>query len=295
MASDLEAAFNPKAFANKVGKGDGGKSTAGAIHLAKQKSMGNLTEEQLSKLPENFGMVNNKPIFNEGGRTAAQQQFYETWNPRGVQERMAAENRVTTETPWGTSGWRQEEDGTWTQYSELSPELQELYGMAQELASGEQDTAFQDAAMASARRNLGPMFEQRRKEFEAQMFGRGLAPGSEIYDRELAKLRAAEAKAYEDVAFQAMQYGDQKRMSDYNMIASLISGMPSSPFVQTDVLGSYQPYMSGSTIAGANRAQREAARAARRGQNIGAGLGLLDASGFGSGDAMETFGNFLVG
>ena len=58
-------------------------------------------------VPEGFGQFGGMPLRNEEGRTPGMQRFYETWNPRGVREAMARENRVAVETPFGMSEWQQ--------------------------------------------------------------------------------------------------------------------------------------------------------------------------------------------
>lgn len=73
---------------------------------------------------------------------------------------------------------------------------------------------FTDDAFSSARRQLDPVWDNRRDRFNQQMVSRGFAPGSKGFDNSQRNLSDAEDRSYQDAAFNSMQYGAGRKDTD---------------------------------------------------------------------------------
>jgi len=71
----------------------------------------------------------------------------------------------------------------------------------------DQFSQYQDAAYENRMRTLNPQMDDARARFDQQMVGRGIAPGSEAYNRQYANLEAALNDAQNSAHFGAMQFG----------------------------------------------------------------------------------------
>lgn len=73
---------------------------------------------------------------------------------------------------------------------------------------------YTDQAFDSARRQLDPVWDERRDRFNQQMVSRGFNPGSEAYDRAYRNLADAEDRSYRDASFDAMRFGSGRMDAD---------------------------------------------------------------------------------
>lgn len=164
---------------------------------------------------------------------------------------QARQNRANTTTPYGSTTYSQNADGTWNQVTEIDPRLDNLFGQQIDMAgSGLSDKdygQYQDMAMAMARRQLDPVYDRQWARFDEKMANRGIPVGAEIYSDGFSDLSSAENKAYQDAAFQALQFGSQLRgqddartLQDYNMMASVLGNVQAQPVQLIDVMGASQ-------------------------------------------------------
>lgn len=167
-------------------------------------------------------------------------------------------NRPTQNTPFGSSTWRQDAAGNWTQDITLDPSAQrslddqqeiqrQRSGMALNLMDRSQqefgdtmdwdkfdsymnvntDTnavrkAQEDALYGKATSRLDPRFAQKRESTEAALRNQGLRPGDEAYDRAMANLGREETDAYGQASLDAALHGgaEAQRTQDMNTQAA---------------------------------------------------------------------------
>lgn len=163
---------------------------------------------------------------------------------------QARQNRVDTKSPYGSQTYEQTPDGRWTSTTSFAPEVQGLLDRQLNLAgtgTGNKDYGqYQDMAMAMARRQLDPVYDRQHQRFEQTMANRGTPVGSEIYSDGYRDLSDAESKAYQDAAFNALQFGaglrsqdDARTQQDYNMLASVLGNVQGQPTQPLDVMGPF--------------------------------------------------------
>lgn len=127
-----------------------------------------------------------------------------------------------------------------------APNVNDLQGARQKIEDEQYDRYFA---------RIGPQQEQARKEFEARMYSRGLAPGSEGYDRERAlfdqaqndeRLQArAQAQSEADSQFQTLfNIGTEARGNQLNEDL-LLRGQPLNEYGAISSI--YQPSAQAST------------------------------------------------
>lgn len=151
---------------------------------------------------------------------------------------QAKQNRVNTFTPYGSTIFDQTPDGRWTSNTNFSPEVQNLWGRQLDITgdpNAYQD--YQNQAFAQSRRLLDPYYEQQNRTFEQQMANRGLPVGGEAFDDSYANMRDAQNRAYEEAAFNALGFGEQARMNDYNRLAQILGRVQGQPAQPIDVTG----------------------------------------------------------
>lgn len=197
-----------------------------------------------------------------------------------IQE-QAKQNRINTKTPYGSSTYTQNADGTWNQVTDIDPRLDNLFGRQIEMAgSGLTDNdygQYQDIAMAMARRELDPVYDRQWERFDEKMANRGIPVGAEIYSDAYSDLSSAENKAYQDAAFQALQFGsglrsqdDARTLQDYNMLASVLGNVQAQPVQPIDVMGASQLQQQGAW----NKYSKEMDAATQARSNFWNGLGM---------------------
>lgn len=170
---------------------------------------------------------------------------------------QAKQNRVNTFTPYGSTIFDQTPEGRWTSTTSFSEPVQNLWSRQLDI-TGNPDAYrnYQDQAFAASRRLLDPYYEQQNRQFEQTMANRGLPAGGEAYNTGYANLTDAMNRAYEEAAFNALQYGEQARMNDYNRLAQILARAQGVPTQPIDVTGPMSTAYQGQ-IANANLANQQ--------------------------------------
>lgn len=136
--------------------------------------------------------------------------------------------------------------GQWNKRVSFSPEVQNLW-QRQLGVVGDPNAYndYQDQSFAAARRLLDPYYEQQQNTFEQQMANQGLPVGGEAYDDAYSNFTGARDRAYQDAAFNALQFGEQARMNDYNRLAQVLAQANGAPTAPLDVMGPYNAQLQG--------------------------------------------------
>jgi len=127
-------------------------------------------------------------------------------------------NRANQTTPYGSTTWTRNADGSWSQNTSLSPEQQQLYanrtnsqlglGTAQSNLTNQvnqnysqpfdmqsvQDVA--DKAYSGYTSRLDPQWQASQSQLENKLANQGIAPGTEAYTNAMRDFNAAKNDAY---------------------------------------------------------------------------------------------------
>ena len=176
-----------------------------------------------------------------------------TFDYKGAIQEQAKQNRVNTYNPYASTVFNQTPDGRWTSNTSFSPEVKNIWSRQMDI-TGNPDAYkhYQDQAFAQSRRLLDPYYQQQSRTFEQQMANRGLPVGGEAYDDAYANMSDAQNRAYEEAAFNALNFGEQARMNDYNRLAQILAnaqGVQTTPIDVTGPMGmNYQGQLQNSQM-----------------------------------------------
>lgn len=148
-------------------------------------------------------------------------------------------NATNQKTPWGSLKYNQV--GTWADgtpryemSTELSPEMQGLFGAGNRTRQSLADNASRQAAGLSSdpfklgndqtegrlfdlgRKRLDPMFQQKTNALETNLINRGLRPGTEAYRRAMMENTKGQNDAYDQLLLSGRSLADQELTAERN-------------------------------------------------------------------------------
>lgn len=159
----------------------------------------------------------------------------------GVIQKQADVNRVNQTTPFGSTMFQQGDNGQWESVFNFSPDLQPLFAQSVNLAGGTGlNNPLIDQVFDRGLGLLNRSFDIQEDKLRQSLADRGLPEDSEAFNVTFRdQFQDPRERAIESLAFNAINAGNQQRVSDMNAINSLLGRGQIAPTTPLDVTGVY--------------------------------------------------------
>jgi hypothetical protein len=145
-------------------------------------------------------------------------------SPSGADQQTQA-NRVNQNTPYASTGWTHNQDGTWTQSTALNPQLQGISNNLQGQVANAWSKPFDNgsaarnqainAAYGQSVSRLDPQWDHRQEMQGAQLANQGLGMDSEAYRNATAQFGRDRNDAYSSAMNNAIGMGNQAQATTF--------------------------------------------------------------------------------
>lgn len=160
-------------------------------------------------------------------------------DPVKTVEAQARANRVDEYTPFGSQTFNPMADGRASKTTEFSPAVQPLFEKFVQTADpGYRDFELQGQVFGNAQQLIDQDFLQREDRLRQRLANQGIPTDSEAYAQALQReIFDPRDKAINQAAFGAISAADQRKQTDFNMLAALLGKNQTTPISPLDVMG----------------------------------------------------------
>lgn len=161
-----------------------------------------------------------------GIRNGKDKDIFGNLTPEAAADKQTQQNRINQTSPWGSTNYHQNPDGTWSQevglapgmqgsYDALMKQMQSAWSSPMDDGSHARDQAI-NAAYGQATSRLDPQWDMRSHQMESQLANQGLDPSSEAARNANAQFGRDRNDAYSSAMNNAVGLGNQAQAQAWN-------------------------------------------------------------------------------